>query len=883
MGQGWQEHRQQIENRLKRIIKYDYKGNARLVWGSIQESLKEHSTNIKDLSHQLRPILMSPVLWSILILLASLPFFTFLYFYKHYNSIVDQRLKSGFVERTVDVYSRPLILSQKQHLSKEQITNYLKKIGYRPESKELKPGSYRIDRDSVAIMPLESSTSAVKVVYSNKQDQPTIERIIDLNQGGERETFEVPGLLLGSFSDTERSRRHPIEYNQIPKRVIDAILAIEDRRFFEHPGIDFRGIIRAIKVNYKRGEIVQGGSTITQQVIKTTFKMNKRTFHRKFEEAFLALALENRLSKEEIFTLYINEIYLGQQGDIAIRGFAEASRYYFGKDLDQLSLAETAFLAGLIRGPSYYSPQSNPERALTRRNEVLRSMLETGSIQQSEFDQAINVPVKISPPTVVVPEAPHFFDYASLQLQQLQSKLPTYGRFKAIATLDLQLQQLAEDAITKHVDRLRKYRRSRANKLQAALVALNPRTGEVLALVGGRDYSNSSFNRATTAMRQPGSAFKPFVYTAAFSSGRFNPGTMIRDEEQIFVYDGGKEYEPKNYGGKFSGGDVTLREAFARSLNTVTVDLALRVGLDNIANVAERAGLHKPKPYPSMALGTFETTPLELAAAYSVFPNGGQYVSPRSIGPVTGNNGTVLASPPQSVRSVCSPAVAYLMTNMMESVIGEGTARGASWLRSYSAIAGKTGTSTDGWFIGYTPKLVVAVWVGYDTNEDLKLTGGESALPIWEDFVKEALEQHPEMRAPSFQRPSDVIEVRIDADTGYLATDYCVHTRIELVPSGLEPLPCDHSVLAYQPPSYNQNKSEDEDLYSDSDIENEDLFRDTDMSSSDVSYRMRRSSISTSNKNKGRKILTNSDFEKEPDEDEDKDEDEDEDEDEDDK
>lgn len=702
-------------------------------------------------------ILTRPALWLCLTLAIVVMGLGFNSYYHYYSKLIDQRLESGFFDRTIDIYSKPLILQATEDYPRNELVIYLKDLGYVVATGQIKPSSYEVANNSLLIM-LGKPNSVVEIEYTDTT-ATTINHIIDLGSGQELKSYELPGLLLGTLSDTERCRRRPVEFEQIPKPLISALLATEDRHFFDHPGVDYRAILRALKVNFQHGEVTQGASTITQQLIKTVFKKTERTYTRKIEEAFLALALEQRLSKAEILTLYINEIYLGQQGDIAIRGFGEAAQFYFSKNLADLSLAENAMLVGMVRGPSYYSPIHNPERALTQRNEVLGAMLNTKNITMLEYELAYNTPLQVMPQDVVFTEAPYFFDYVCTQLQAPLEQLPALGRFRTTVTMDLALQQVAEQVLAEQVDKLRSKRKKDTEPIQAALVVLDPHTGDLLALVGGRDYRYSSFNRATSALRQPGSAFKPFVYASAFSTWRFSPDSLIKDEPQTFTYDHNREYKPQNYGGGYSGEDVTLRHAFAKSLNTVTVALAQDVGLNNIADLAARAGLPKPKPYLSMALGAFEATPLQMATAYSVFANSGQYISPRSFYAIRTSKGKLVTKQEQISRWVCSAPVAYLTTDIMQSVITEGTARQASGLRSYSAIAGKTGTSLDGWFIGYTPRLLVSVWVGYDDHKDLKLTGGHSALLIWISFMKDALKLRPQLRESVFLRPEDFPQI----------------------------------------------------------------------------------------------------------------------------
>lgn len=739
---------QKIEYSLKLFKQYSLKGFKK--W---QQFIKNHS----PLSYILY-ILTRPTLWFCIVLVIIITGFSFNSYYRYYAKLIDERLESGFFDRRVDVYSKPLLLQPREHYPRNSLATYLKQIRYIAVTGQLQPGSYQIVNNSILIILSKPDSSVINIEYTDTKLE-TIKSITDLNSGQELKSYEIPGLLLGTVSDIERFRRLPVKFEQVPKPLISALLAIEDRHFFDHPGVDYRAIIRALKVNFQHGEVTQGGSTITQQLIKTVFKKTDRTYMRKIEEAFLALALEQRLSKTEILTLYIDEIYLGQQGDIAIRGFGQAAQFYFSKDLADLSLAEIAMLAGMVQGPSYYSPIYNYERALIQRNQVLKTMLETKNISKIEYENAYNSPLKVMTQDVVFTEAPYFFDYVCTQLQGLLEQLPPLGSFRTTVTMDLALQQFAEQVLQEHVDKLRSKRNKDTELLQAALVVLDPHTGDLLALVGGRDYRSSSFNRATSALRQPGSAFKPFVYASAFSTWRFSPDSLIKDEPQTFTYDRNRQYTPKNYGGGFSGKDVTLRQAFAKSLNTVTVALAQEVGLSNIADLATRAGLPRPKPYLSMALGTFEATPLQMAVAYGSFANSGQYISPRSFYAITTIEGKPVAKLGQTSRWVCSAPVAYLTTDIMQSVITEGTAQQAKKLQSYSAIAGKTGTSSDGWFIGYTPRLLVGVWVGYDDHKDLKLTGGHSALPIWISFMQDALKLRPQLRESGFLRPMDFPQI----------------------------------------------------------------------------------------------------------------------------
>jgi penicillin-binding protein 1B len=523
----------------------------------------------------------------------------------------------------------------------------------------------------------------------------------------------------------------------------------------------------------------------------------------------LAFTLERRLSKEDIFALYCNEIYLGQRGVLAVRGVDQAARVYFGKELKDLSLPEAAAIAGLIQSPARYSPVRHSDAARLRRNTVLGTMVRDGFISLDQAAVAANAPVTVAdfdPARESV--APYFVDYvnrvsearasarAPLDNEALPGTYEAAGRdagepqarmpalpdsAPTITTLDLDLQSLAVQAIQHQLEHLDKIYAPRGLTPQAALVALDPRTGNVLAMVGGRDYGQSQLNRATDAQRQPGSVYKPFVYAAALESG-MSPLRMFKDAPQEFVYDGNLKYRPNNYGGGFSMRDVSMRTGLIKSLNVVTVDVAMQTGLARVANTAQRFGLPRPKPYPALALGTTEATPLQMAAAYAAFANGGRNIHPKVVA-----ESDQLAQDDQITQQIIQPASAYVITDMLEGVIDRGTARAARGAIKNTAIAGKTGTSRDGWFVGYTPNLVCAVWIGFDDNKQLGLTGAEAALPIWTDFVKNAVDLRPELSGKSFAQPDGVKIVEIDPETDELATSNC--PQHELVAIAAEQAP----------------------------------------------------------------------------------------------
>jgi penicillin-binding protein 1B len=581
---------------------------------------------------------------------------------------------------------------------------------------------------------------------------------------------------LSNDLSSKSAKRELLSYDEIPPLMVHAILAIEDRRFFEHSGVDLKGLGRALLRNAVDEQLGQGGSTITQQLVKNTYLSPDKTLQRKYSEAMLAVALERRLSKNDIFALYCNEIYLGQRDAVAVRGVKEAARIFFGKELKDLTLPEAATLAGMIQSPAHYSPVRHPDEARARRNLVLGAMQQNGWITAEQNASASAEPIVVAPVAVENSLAPYFVDYVN---RLAESQFETSGATQRIyTTIDLELQHAAEAALKRQLDRLDTL------KPQAALVALDPHTGDVLAMVGGRNYAESQLNRATDALRQPGSTFKPFVYAAALEDG-MSPVQLFMDAPREFVYDRNQTYRPANYGGGYTMDEVTMRTGLVRSLNVVTVDVALQTGLARTANLAARFGLPKPERYPAMALGTEEVTPLQLASAYAAFVNEGRRVDARVI--------TNVGEPPaahareMAMDQAVSPTTAYMITNMLSAVIERGTARKARGAVPGTAIAGKTGTSRDGWFVGYSPNLVCAVWIGFDDNKQLGLTGAEAALPAWVDFMKEAIAVRPDLGGEHFECPEGIKFVEIDSMTGLRSTLGCPLRELIAVTERLQP------------------------------------------------------------------------------------------------
>jgi penicillin-binding protein 1B len=717
------------------------------------------------------------------------------YYWWVFSGRIDNLLNGEVFTRSAGIYAAPRELRTGENLSVDDLVSYLKRAGYveKTVQADASRGRYRV---AGAIVEIEPSSDAVldrQRIFASLRVQFArggrgIVAITDMATGGRYEKAQLEPELISSVTGRDRSKRKVVGFNDLPKSLVNAIVVTEDRSFFEHYGVNIRGILRALIRRYDADPSSpiarQGGSSITQQLVKNLLLSPERSLRRKLAEAYLSIILETRLSKEKIFELYCNQVYLGQQSGFSINGFGEAADAYFNKDVTTLSLSEAAFLAGLIRSPNRYNPYHNLETATARRNQVLESMAETGIISQAEAEAAEKAPLKVAPVKgrVDVSDAPYFLDFAQDQLVETITDQGTASHLRIYTSIDMELQRAAYTAVNKQLTALDKIfakRNIESGTLQAALVAMNPRTGEIISMVGGRDYSKSQLNRAATAMRQPGSVFKPFVYATALNSAYdamarvITPATVYMDEPKTFNYDN-QEYSPGNFGDQYSNAPVTLRDALVKSLNVVTVDVAMDVTIGRVMNLAAKAGLPKPpKSYPSMALGANEATPLQMASAYTAFAAGGSRITPVGITRVATGDGTTIARPTGQKNQVLRPDVAYVLTDMLKDVVNRGTAarlgaRGFKNVAGKTGFAGKTGTSRDGWFAGYTPNLVCVVWVGFDDGSQLGLTGADSALPIWADFMTAALNAHPDW-AGDWQMPEGVQQAEIDTRTGKLA------------------------------------------------------------------------------------------------------------------
>ncbi|MCC6849536.1 MAG: PBP1A family penicillin-binding protein [Deltaproteobacteria bacterium] len=619
-------------------------------------------------------------------------------------------------------------------------------------------------------------------------DHGVVTRIGDLVTDEEVFDAQLEPEPLAGLYDRVWEERRVVTLAEIPPRLVQAVLAAEDSRFFEHGAIDVRGIVRALVRNVAAGRVVEGGSTLTQQLMKNFFLTEERTWRRKARELLMAIVTERRYAKEQILERYLNEIYLGQSGAKGIFGVAEAAQFYFGKQLADLTVAETALLAGLIRAPNATSPFRSPMRAQARRDVVLTAMAEHGAITPQEADAARAEPLALRPYVTDRTNAPYFVDAVRRQLQtSYPPEALTAEGLRVFTSLDAEMQAAAEAAVRDGLAELERLhptlrRDEPEEQIEGALVAIHPATGEIKAMVGGRDYRITQFNRATDAARQPGSVFKPVVYYAAFDPDagdpHFTPISRLEDAAFAWTYEG-RTWTPGNYKDRYRG-MVTAREALEDSLNAATARLAFEIGLPRVLDAAERLGFPGPLPaLPSIVLGGLETTPLAVAEVYGVFASQGQRTTPRAITQVADERDALIDGRPLDVASVVSPQATYLVTHVLEGALDHGTGSAARTLGFRIPAAGKTGTTNDygdAWFAGYTPDLVTVVWVGFDRRQALGLSGAQAALPIWTAFMKRATAGRP---ARDFEVPPGIVLATVDPESGGRATAACPRTVVE--------------------------------------------------------------------------------------------------------
>lgn len=715
------------------------------------------------------------------------------YMYLKYQRIVDNRLSAGPIFANVaQIYAAPREVRIGQHLTAGMIAQDLRRAGYNANPQL---GTFRLNGDSISIKPgpesYYSSGGATITTASNGDSSGDAVSAITAENGAALAAYQLePQLITALSEDKNRTKRRLVTYKEIPTQLVQAITAIEDRRFFEHHGVNYVRTIECGVHDLISGRKACGGSTLTQQLAKNFFLKPDKTISRKIAELMITMQLEARFSKQQIFEMYANEMNLVHRGSYEINGVAEASQTLFGKDLHQLDLAQCATLAALFQNPSYRNPYRHPERTMERRNLVLDSMVETGAISKEQAERAKAESLGIVMTNVDAGEAPYFVDLVHDQLaQRLGDQGLEHDSLRIYTSLDPELQRAASEAVEagmKNVDELVRRRHKKKGDTditypQVALVALNPHTGQILALVGGRNYGVSQLNHAI-AERPTGSIFKPFVYATAYntslngtqfdSSGVFTAVSQLDDDPRTFMFDG-KAYTPGNFERGEYPGMVTAAQALAHSLNIATIGLAERIGYENVAALAKSAGITSVRATPSMAIGTYSATPIDMAGAYTIFANGGVHEQPWLLASVRNANGDVVADFAPTGKQVLDPRTAYLTQSLMENAMVFGT---PSTVRAHgfrAPAAGKTGTSHDAWFAGYTTNLLCIIWVGNDDYTDVKLQGADAAAPIWAEFMNRAitLPQYSDMKP--FSAPEGVHLVPIDENTWLPADESC--------------------------------------------------------------------------------------------------------------
>jgi penicillin-binding protein 1B len=732
------------------------------------------------------------------LVLSSVSVGVFTFYYHKYAKIIEEKLRNGPFANTSMLYAAPQPVMLGEQTGPDEIADYLRRAGY-TESNRNRLGWYHVRPDAVEINPGPDAYDNEGAVI--KIDHGKVAQIISLRDHTERTEYDLEPEPITNLFDQKREKRRLVRFADIPKVMVDAVLSAEDKHFFQHAGFDPMGIARAIVVDVEGRRGMQGASTITQQLARTLWLGPERGWRRKIPETLITMHLEQQLTKQQIFEDYANAIDMGHQGSFAIHGFGEAANVYLGKDLADVNAADAALLAGLIQAPVGRNPFHYPDRARNRRNIVLKAMHENGYLTEQEFQDGAASALHVVQGASESTDAPYFVDLVN---DTLQNRFQDYdlqnNSYRVYTTLDMNLQRDAVEAVRIGIQetdaqwkrRNKKYGTDEMPLAQVALVVLDSETGKVKALVGGRSYGTSQLNHAV-AKRQPGSSFKPFVYTAAFSDALreggqvITPATTVVDEPTTFMYND-KPYEPADFGNEYAG-VVTLRRALAHSLNIPAVKVAEMVGYDKVAATARAVGLNLDiQPTPAIALGAYEVMPIEIAGAYTVFPNGGILKKPGYIDSIRDQQGhTFYQSQPQDKPAI-DPRVAYLMVNMMEEVMRTGTAAGVRSRGFLLPAAGKTGTSRDGWFAGFTSKLICVVWVGFDDNRDFKLEGARSALPIWTEFMKRAHQHRQYRNVHEFEAPEGVVTADIDADNGLLATPGCPKVRSEVFIAGTQPV-----------------------------------------------------------------------------------------------
>lgn len=679
------------------------------------------------------------------------------------------------------VYSAPLTLEPGRPITQAMVLDHLRDAAYLPILRGApQVGQYLSEgnRLVVAPRPLE---------YPDKAGVPTIEitfsesgvqSLKDADSGSPLDLATLEPIRLGSFTENAEERRW-VKLEELPPYLPAAFVSVEDIRFYSHRGVDLKGLVRAAAQNFKAGHTVQGGSTITQQLVKNLFLTRDRTIRRKLLEIAIAVGMECVYSKDKILELYVNQIYLGQRGSTGVYGVEEGARLYFGKSAAQISIPEAALLAGLVKAPNLYSPHIHWELSLQRRNLVLGCMLAQNVITPEQYQEAVKTNLVVSAPPRVYPrQAPYFLAYVhDLLIEQFSPAMINSQGLNVFTTLDYRLQKIANETVKREAPRLGS---------EVAFVALDPHSGGILAMVGGTDFGKTQFNRAVQARRQPGSAFKPFVLAAALKAGQTLVSTQ--EDKPLTLQTPQGPWTPHNYTMTYSSQSVTLRDSVVASLNVPMVRAAMAVGVDKVAACAQDLGITSPlNPVPSLALGSSDVSLLEMAHAYSAFDGGGKRPDLHAVVSVTNHKQELLYRHELSWSQALDAKVAALVTDVLREVVEKGTGH---WVKDWGftkTAAGKTGTSDnfrDAWFIGYTPDLLAGVWAGFDHSKNLGMSAAQAALPLWASFMRDALQGLPDTPFPEMP---GLISMSVDLDSGGRAKAGCLRVRKDLFIPGTEP------------------------------------------------------------------------------------------------
>lgn len=728
----------------------------------------------------------------ILALFLAAGFLRLAYLYRE----VGKGIAAGENESPAVFYGRPLEIHRGDHVGSIRLVERLARLSYKKvPQKPMAAGSFSQGQDYIRIFPHNRGNEKKPLTDGPVDIAHRDGRIVSLTSsaGKSLETLRLEPEEIGRILGPKMESRQPIALSAVSSHLQNAVIAAEDTRFYSHFGIDLLAVGRALFANVKEQRFAEGGSTLTQQLAKNFFLSPQKTIARKLREAELALTIELRYSKKQILEMYLNKIYFGQDGSHGIYGVEEAANFYFSKHARDLTIDEAALIAGIIHSPNRYALFRNPKPAMERRNKVLVQMRNLDMITDRELERALQAPLRLRSRVLPPQEGSYFVDYIQrITKDELGSEKYYQAGYRYYTTLDPIQQAIAEEAVAEGIAAIERKAFRAGEPLQAALVAVDPQTGTLTAMVGGRSYAQTHFNRAIDAVRQPGSAFKPFVLLAALAQAAENRGkmtlsTLISAEPITLTTPEGQPWSPSNFEDK-KYGMITMRKAIEDSVNTATTRLAHDVGFEEVVKTARLAGIKRPlKPVPSLPLGSFEVTPMELAYAYTSLASAGIRFEPFSLFSVTTAQGASIIERKIQSKRVFDPRVTYLTSYALQGVLVRGTAYEAKALGFHFPAAGKTGTTNsnrDSWFVGYTPDVVCVVWVGYDAGADTGLTGAAGALRIWTRFMRSF---YSRTMPTALAVPDGIETALIDPETGYLATESCPKKITEAYLAGTAP------------------------------------------------------------------------------------------------